>query len=207
HFRNIRAVFNDALDDEVISCYPFRKFKLRYDETPKRALPIERVRDIFNLRVEEWEQRYIDCFKLIFLLCGINIVDLYGLADIVEDRVEYHMAKTHRFYSIKVEPEAMELIERWRGDKNLLCYSDTTRNYRIFYNRLAHALKGRGLSTYMARHSWATIARKIGVSRDDIKLALGHGAKTVTDIYIDEDREKVDEANRRVIDFVLYGKK
>ena len=63
------------------------------------------------------------------------------------------------------------------------------------------------LSTYWARHSWATIARSIGVSIDDIALSLGHGdGHDLTRIYLDEDLQKVDEANRRVLDWVLYGK-
>lgn len=37
--------------------------------------------------------------------------------------------------------------------------------------------------------------------------ALGHGGNSVTDIYIDFDRRKVDEANRRVLDWVLYGRR
>ena len=63
------------------------------------------------------------------------------------------------------------------------------------------------MTTYWARHSWATIARSLRVSKDDIALALGHGAKTVTDIYIDDDMTFIDEANRKVLDWVLYGKR
>ena len=57
--------------------------------------------------------------------------------------------------------------------------------------------------TYWARHTWATIAHKIGVSKDVISLALGHefGCKT-TSIYIDYDMEKVDKANRQVLDYL-----
>jgi integrase len=54
-------------------------------------------------------------------------------------------------------------------------------------------------STYSARYSWATIAAGIGISRDVISHALGHGINTMTDIYIDFDVEKVDQANRKVI--------
>lgn len=208
HFRNIRAVFNDAIMDDMTESYPFRKFKLKYEKTRKRALPLDRLREIMTSEpVEKWERRYADCFKLIFLLCGINIVDLYNLVELRDGRIEYSRAKTHRPYSIKVEPEAMEIIERWKGEKNLLCYSDTTKNYRMFYNRLARYLKELGISTYWARHSWSTIARNIGISKDTIAQALGHGGNTVTDIYIDEDVTLVDEANRKVIDWVFYGKK
>ena len=63
------------------------------------------------------------------------------------------------------------------------------------------------ISTYWARHSWATIASSLDISRDVIGHALGHGNNTVTDIYIDFDQAKVDEANRKVLDWVLYNKK
>ena len=60
---------------------------------------------------------------------------------------------------------------------------------------------------YKARHSWATIAAELEIPKETIAAALGHGGNTVTDIYIDFDRKKVDEANRRVLDWVLYGKR
>ena len=55
------------------------------------------------------------------------------------------------------------------------------------------------LTTYCARHSWATIASGLGISQDVIRAALGHGMNTITDIYIDFDLRRVDEANRAVI--------
>ena len=58
------------------------------------------------------------------------------------------------------------------------------------------------ISWYYARHTWATIASNLDVSKDIIAVALGHGATTTTDIYIDFDQKKVDAANRKVIDYV-----
>jgi integrase len=59
------------------------------------------------------------------------------------------------------------------------------------------------LTTYWARHTWATVAHKIGVPKDVISMALGHSfGNRVTDTYIDYDSEKVDEANRKVIDYM-----
>ena len=63
------------------------------------------------------------------------------------------------------------------------------------------------LTTYWARHTWATIAASLDIPKETIAAALGHGGNTVTDIYIDFDQRKVDEANRKVIDWVLYGEK
>ena len=150
------------------------------------------------------------------MLLGINTIDLCSLlrGDLIGDRIEFSRAKTHRLYSIKVEPEAEEIIKRYRGDSLLLNFADGLKNYRMYYNRLSIALreigdslKLPGLSSYWARHSWATIAAGLDIPRDTIAHALGHGGNTVTDIYIDFDQAKVDQANRRVLDWVLYGKK
>lgn len=215
HFRNIRAVFNDALTDEVITCYPFRKYKLTHEKTRKRSLTVEKIRQLFRTKFNRCEQRYVDCFKLIFFLCGINVVDLCNLTkeSVIDNRIEYRRAKTHKIYSIKIEPEAQEIIERWAGKDWLLNYHDSCKDYRSFYKRLSERLRDigdrlgiDGLSTYWARHSWSTIARKIKISKDDIALALGHGTgHDVTEIYIDEDIEAIDQANRKVMDYVLYG--
>lgn len=73
HFRNIRAVFNRAIDDEVTRCYPFRKFKIKNTETRKRSLSVEQLRSLFALQLKPTDQRYLDFFKLSFLLLGINL--------------------------------------------------------------------------------------------------------------------------------------
>lgn len=229
HLRNIRAVFNNAIDYEITTAYPFRRFKIRPEATRKRSLSVEELRRLFNYPVEHYAEIYRDCFKLIFMLCGINTVDLWGLKSITKDgRIEYKRAKTGRLYSIKVEPEAMVIIEKYRGEKGLLCIADRWNDSRNFRHQLNKALqrighverKGRGgkkiitaefegVSSYWARHSWATIAyNDLSISKDIIAQALGHsGGETVTDIYLDKDSRLVDDANRRVIDWVLYGKR
>ena len=64
------------------------------------------------------------------------------------------------------------------------------------------------LTTYWARHSWATIAASLDVPDDTISLALDHSARNATTvIYIERDLRKVDAANRRIIDYVFNGKK
>lgn len=229
HFKNIRTVINRAIDEELTEKYPFRRFKIKQEETRKRNLPVEELRRLFNYPVEEYQKYYLDYFKLIFMLIGINTIDLFNLTSIENGRIEYRRAKTHRLYSIKVEPEAMEIIDRHRAKNGngLLDVTDRWDDHRDFQKWCNIALKkigkvtrtGRGgkkeiksewpeLSTYWARHSWATIARvkPLKISKDDIAQALGHGKKTVTDVYIEDDRDVIDEANRRVIDWVLYGK-
>ena len=63
-----------------------------------------------------------------------------------------------------------------------------------------------GVTAYYARHTWATIASSLDIPKDTIAAALGHGGHSVTDIYIDFDRTKIDRANRLVIDAVYSAK-
>ena len=226
HLRNIRAVFNEAIDDEITAFYPFRRFKIRPVATAKRNLKVDDLRTLFKFQPEEFAQLYLEMFKLMFMLVGINTVDLCHLKEIVDGRINYHRAKTNRLYSIKVEPEALEIIKRYKGKKWLLNILDRYQDHRNFNHRMNYSLKhigpvkrvGRGgkkvysplfpqLSTYWARHSWATIAASLDIPKETIAHALGHSTNTVTDIYIEFDQRKVDEANRRVLDWVLYGKK
>ena len=223
HLRNIRAVFNDALDDEIISCYPFRKFKIRTQATIKRSLSVDELRTLMTYPCEEYQIIYRDMFMLMFYLCGINAVDLLNARPdaIVNGRLEYIRAKTHKPYSIKIEPEAMVLIEKYRGKDHLLNIMDERANYADFLRRMDKALKqigemervGRGgkkvrqplfpkLSQYWCRHTWATIAAELDIPKETIAAGLGHGGRSVTDIYIRFDRKKVDEANRKIIDFI-----
>ncbi len=213
HFRNIRTVVNYAIDHEVTTSYAFRRFKIKTEITRKRNFDVDTLRRIFNHKCDEdWQQKYLDFFKLSFMLIGINVVDMCGLKKISCGRIEYIRAKTHRPYSIKVEKEANELIERYAGTEKLLNFSEGYADYRHFYNNLCIGLTAikkqlelDELTTYWARHSWATIARRIGVSKDTIALALGHSTHTVTDIYIEDDISEIDDANRKVLDYVLYG--
>lgn len=220
HFRNIRAVFNEAIDDGVTKAYPFRRFKIRPVATMKRSFSVEQLRELFNAPTDEHTEKALDIFRLIFLLIGINIIDLCKLRTINNGRVEFYRSKTNRLYSIKVEPEAMEIINKYKGTEHLIDILDQHKNHRSYTGILNKTLKEVGtlandknskpvfpqLTTYWARHSWATIAASLEIPKETIAAALGHGGNTVTDIYIDFDRKKVDEANRRVIDWVLYGK-
>lgn len=230
HFRNIRAVFNEAIDDDVTTFYPFRKFKLSYDDTSKRALSINQLRQFFTIETFGAYTEYADIFKLIFLLCGINLVDLFNLTEknIINGRLEYIRAKTHKRYSIRIEPEAMAIINQYKGKKKLLCISErysSSDNYKSTINRNLKKI-GRltgekykqsnipimqpiepNLSTYWARHSWATIAAELDIPKETIAAGLGHNiGSPITSIYIDFNMKKVDEANRRIIDYILYNK-
>ena len=225
HLRNIRAVFNYAIDEEYTTLYPFRKFKIKKEETRKRSLTAEQLRTLRDYPCEAYQQRYRDLFMLMFYLIGINAADLFlaRKSQVENGRLEYVRAKTHKLYSVRIEPEAQAIIDRYAGKgEYLLNVMDEYGNYKDFLHRMGTALKQIGethrsglggkklrtpllpdLSSYWSRHTWATIASELDIPVETISEALGHeyGCST-TSIYIAFDKKKVDVANRQVIDYV-----
>ena len=130
HLRNIRAVINYARKLGIISQYVFDNFHIEREETEKRALTIEEVRKLLHAELPQRQSMYRDIFFLIIYLMGINIIDLSRLTDIVDGRISYRRAKTGTLYSIKVEPEALEIINRYRGEHHLLNAFDRYKNYK-----------------------------------------------------------------------------
>ena len=230
YMRNIRALFNAAIDDELIklNMYPFRKYRIRQEATIKRSLSIIDLRRLWLYRYEcadvagrhAWA---IDIFMLSLFLVGINLKDLLYLErdNLINDRVYYNRAKTSKQYSINVVKEAAEILGRYGGNKYLLNVierkeaikgkrkrEDLNKDVTGYLNRYLKEVAvdvgiQEKISSYYARHSWATIASSLDISKDVISHALGHGNNTVTDVYIDFDLGKVDEANMRVISTIF----
>ena len=223
HLRNLRHICNFAIDEELTTHYPFRKFKIRTEETLKKALTVDQLRTILTMPVEPWQEEYRDMFWLMFLLRGINAVDLFGATpdQVMDGRLEYRRSKVGTLLSVKLEPEALELIEKYRGKAHLVAPLDRYTNYKDYLRRMDYGLKSLGrptgkrgkilgkgmfpkLSSNWARHSWATLCAELDIPDPTITLGMGHktaGHKT-TAIYIKRDMKKVDEANRKVIDYI-----
>lgn len=217
--RNIRAVFNRAIDDGVTTNYPFRKFKIKQEQTVKRNLTIEQLKTLRDIELSGYMAEYRDMFMLMFYLIGINAADLFTLKaeDYKDGRISYRRAKTKGVYSIKVEPEADAIINRYKGKSHLLCPLDRYNDYRDYLHHMNDGLKHIGqsyksrhgwsgevlfkdLSSYWSRHTWATIAASLNIPLDVISLALGHSfGNRVTQIYIEWSKSKVDDANRKVL--------
>ena len=209
--RNIRTVFNQARKDEITDKYPFLNYSIKKEETRKRNLTVEQIRQLRDIpcKTERFGE-YRDMFMLMFYLIGINGKDLFTAKkdQIVNGRLEYRRAKTGKLYSIKIEPEAMAIINKYKGKEYLLSILERYNTYQEYMRRMDRCLKQIGvidnLSTYYARHSWATIAADIDVSFETISAALGHSiANPTTAIYINFNQKKVDEANRKVIDYIV----
>ena len=163
-----------------------------------------------------------------FYLIGINAGDLFlaKKEQLVGDRLNYIRKKTGKQYSIKVQPEAMEIIRKYQGKDWLLCPMDRYDNYKNYLQHMNRGLSKLGLhyttsskvtgeavfpglSTYWSRHTWATLAYEIEIPVDTIGQALGHSDRqhTITFVYIRLEDKKVDAANRAVLDYVATGQK
>lgn len=232
YMKTIKRAFSWAIDHDITTNDPFRHYHIKVEETRMRDLPIEKMRQLIDLPLQGLYPEYRDLFLLTFYLIGINTVDLADCTNdsIVNGRLEYRRHKTNKLYSIKIEPEAMELINKYRGKKHLIRCFDRYKDYKALQGSVNNALAKmgpamlddngnfvltgnnrkemqpleKGLSLYWARYSWATYAADLDIPKDTISEALGHshGAK-VTGVYIKYNRDKVDAANRKVIDYVL----
>ena len=213
HLRNIRTIFNHAINHQLTTApYPFRQFKIKSAPANPTPLTLEQLRKLWCHHPQNEVQAYwLDYWRLIFALIGINLVDLCQLVKVSQGRINYTRQKTHRLYSVKVEPVAMQLIKAHKGKKQLLDILDRYKNTHIATSQCNKQLKEiaselglPAITTYTARYTWATLALSIDTPIEVISQALGHSyGMAVTLGYIMPDRRKVDEANKKVLGLIL----
>lgn len=230
YMTNIRSVYNYAINKGLAKrdFYPFATYKIKREKTIHRVVTIDDMQRVFAYKPENASEKLaIDLFRLSFYLIGINFKDMLYLEwkDVYNDRIVYRRMKTGRNITVRIEPEAYEIINWYRGEKRILnildekekfakedrksqIHTDVTKTCNKHLKRIFEKLKiNIPVSTYYARHTWATTARKLGIDYDIIHLALGHSNGDVTAVYIDYDNLEIDKANRQVIDTVLKSKK
>ncbi len=175
------------------------------DDTPLRSLPVTAMRQLMDMKLSGKKAMYRDAFVLSFLLIGINPTDLKKLTkdSVVNGRLQYKRSKTGKNYSIRIEPEAQAIIDRYSGEKHLLNYAEKYKCFEQNCNNFLSSVTD-GLTLYWARYSWANYAVDLDIPKDTISESLGHrhGAH-ITGIYIRYSLDKIDAANRAVIDYVL----
>lgn len=236
HMRNLRAVYNQAIRENVVDggAYPFRNFRIKKEETIKRSLTVEQLRALRAAPCDDCLRKFVDAFFLIFYLAGINVVDLLELPPLEADgRIRYRRSKTGVVCELLVPPEAREIIDRYRGRDHLVCWGEEYASKRSFTLRLNQGLQRVGevryvgvkarngathmakrykpmfahITSYWARHTWATLASEIDVPDAVIDAALGHKSPyPMADVYIRRNGRKVDDAVRRVIEYVKGNK-
>lgn len=231
HLRNIRTLFNacaDEIDDDtLIRRYPFRRFKFRPDDKPReKAVSIDTIRKIIFFPPHKLHRVNMarDVFTLSFVLLGMNGRDLYCCREFDGERIGYVREKTKRkgekaFIAPLVPQEIMPVFEAYRdpsGERVFDFYKrySTGENFIRAVNKgLDELCKEAGIeedvTTYTARHSFATIARnECGVSKDDISMCLTHSSGLdITDRYIEKDWKIIDRVQEAVIGLVFGSRK
>lgn len=224
YLRTLRAIYNKAIKAKLVDrkYYPFSEIPIKTEKTAKRAFTKEIIKTIEQLELPNKRMAQArDYYMLSFYLIGMNFTDMAYLtrANIVDGRIEYRRRKTGTDYSIKIldpvrkrfdeycaQPrkyllpilpdhitegslEAMKLIHQ---------FIKTTNKY---LKRISVQLElSKPCTTYTVRHSWATIAKRLGYSKELISEALGHQqGNQITETYLDSfDREVIDEVNLKV---------
>ena len=231
--RTFRAVYNRAVNLRKAPYVP-NLFHSVYTGTRadrKRALCEEDIKKVFAKLHPSVSTPALRCtqelFTLMFLLRGLPFVDLAYLRkdDLRDNVITYRRRKTGRTLSVTLTPEAMILVEKYMNRDisspylfSLLKSREGTKEaYREYqlalrtFNRqlmLLGELLGLGdkLSSYSARHTWATTAYYCEIHPGIISEAMGHSSITVTETYLKPfQNKKIDEANKRVIDFIRYS--
>lgn len=210
YISRLRTVFNYAINEELTQNYPFRGFRLKMERSKSRALNIDQLRTLIDAGVTDTEKKYILFFELSLLLLGMNTKDIWKASPPHNGRVEYRRSKTGSRYSVKVGKRAKDILKVIGHDEHLTIASlltarGFTRTLNFYLAQVCDRLEDfPKVTSYYARHTWATLAAQIGIPRHIIGAALGHAWTDVTGIYIGINEAQVDEASEAVEKYI-YG--
>lgn len=220
YMRNLRSVYKLAVQESLtIDKQPFRSVYTGVDKTKKRAISILDIRKIKSINLSNRPALDFtrDMLMFSFYTRGMSFVDMAYLRkkDVANGYITYRRKKTGQELSIAFVPEIGAIINKYQNSTQYLLPIITAENgserqqYRNQLIRINRHLKKIGkmiglsipLSTYVMRHSWATIARNKGISLSVISEGLGHDSETTTRVYLDSiQKSKVDKANRIILD-------
>ena len=231
YMRILRAVYNRAVDNNEAKYIP-RLFRYVYTGTRaehQRALETGDVEKIFAglillSGVNPAMQRARHFFILMFLMRGMPFVDLAYLrkSDLHGNVITYRRRKTGRPLSVTLTNEAMRIVRMYMNqdvhspylfsflrspEGTMEAYREYQLALRSFNRQLLILGEFLGipnrLSSYTARHTWATTAYYCEVHPGIISQAMGHSSITVTETYLKPfQNKKIDEANGLIIDFI-----
>lgn len=231
YMRILRAVYNRAVDNNEAKYIP-RLFRYVYTGTRaehQRALETGDVEKIFAglillSGVNPAMQRARHFFILMFLMRGMPFVDLAYLrkSDLHGNVITYRRRKTGRPLSVTLTNEAMRIVRMYMNqdvhspylfsflrspEGTMEAYREYQLALRSFNRQLLILGEFLGisnrLSSYTARHTWATTAYYCEVHPGIISQAMGHSSITVTETYLKPfQNKKIDEANKLIIDFI-----
>ncbi len=227
-FKCAREKYNDEDNGIFLIPNPFSKYHFPKILAPKkRSWDAAEFKKYIDRDISILSTRRViasDIVIISFLLCGANCADIYEMPYPVNGYIHYFRKKTRNRRDdgvemiIKAQPELLSYISKYedpykkRAFNFYLSYDDCDRFSDWICGMIKHIrriLSIPDLTTYVARHTWATIAyNDLRISKDDIAFCLIHASNhKITEFYIKPDYMKVDDINRKVIDWVYYGKK
>ena len=224
-FRTLRSAYNKAVVAKIAlkTTYPFGEFKIsKFDvKTKKRAITKEDMLKIIKIDLSEESEsiRFTrDIFIFSYLCGGINFTDIANLKpiNIIENRLEYVRQKTGKEISLHLSREASQIISSYskfsevRGflfpilkkHAHITAIQKQNRIRKIL-GKIDKDLKdvakkceiNVNLTTYVARHTFATVLKRSGINIALISESLGHSSEQVTQIYLDSfENSQIDEA-------------
>ena len=233
YMRTLKAVYNRWMSPGIEGYNPvlFKDVYTKVESRTKRALTAEQMEQLRNTDFSVLtlrQQQVLTYFLLMFMLRGMPFIDLAHLrkSDLRNRRITYRRHKTGKLMVVDVPPDAMRLLQKYRDktDSEYLFpllhgglfmeehhhrYQETLRHFNRELARLMkQLLPGVSVSSYTARHTWATLAYHSGVPVGLISQSLGHSSIRVTMTYLKPfDAEVIDRINRQVISLVKKSKK
>lgn len=212
YLRNFRAVYNRGKKEhkEANVENPFENVHTNIAKTNKRALKKDVIVQLSQLDLSDCPEyrRAVDVFLFSFNAMGMSFVDIMGLKkekmDIGGDLLVYYRAKTNQMVRVPLNGFAKAILARYMSEESDYLFSfidpkddkDSTfyKRYREELVRTNYYLKKLGkelkldikLTTYAARHTWASEANSMGAPISAISSGLGHGSIKTTEIYISD---------------------
>lgn len=218
YMRILRAVYNKAIVEEIIP--PGKPFTTVYTgiaRTKKRAIDEKIIRQLQMLQLKPNLAFARDMFLFSFYTRGMSFIDMANLRkeNITDGIIMYKRKKTGQQILVGLEPCMIEIIKCYEimtRDSDYLLpllyqsgetikYEAAIRNQNQRLKKISHQLNlSKSLTTYVSRHTWATIARSKGISLSIISEGMGHTSEQTTRIYLSSlDHKIIDRANRRII--------
>ena len=233
YMRTLQAVYNRWMSPGIEGYNPvlFKDDYTKVESRTKRALTAEQMEQLRNTDFSVLtlrQQQVLTYFLLMFMLRGMPFIDLAHLrkSDLRNRRITYRRHKTGKLMVVDVPPDAMRLLQKYRDktDSEYLFpllhgglfmeehhhrYQETLRHFNRELARLMkQLLPGVSVSSYTARHTWATLAYHSGVPVGLISQSVGHSSIRGTMTYLKPfDAEVIDRINRQVISLVKKSKK
>lgn len=220
YMRNLRSVYNQAVEHGYTNDKkPFRHVYTGIDKTVKRAIPYNYIKKIkqLDLTLEPNMDFARDIFLFGFYTRGMSFIDIAYLkkTDLQNGYVTYIRKKTGQKLTYQWERQ-MEEIVRKHEKKNALYMlpiignedEDERKQYHKMLKQIDRHLKkiaGRvgidvPLTLYVARHSWASIAREKKIPTSVISEGMGHNSEITTQIYLKTlNKSVIDKANKKIL--------